>query len=74
MSGSYLLSHRGCPLSTIGVGRLNFRVRDGNGWDPSAITTGLFYCQVESINLHPENCIESFEKFTSVLVIGLLSP
>ena len=42
MSGSYLLSHRGCPLSTIGVGRLNFRVRDGNGWDPSAITTGLY--------------------------------
>src|SRR5437762_1983720 len=29
--------------STIGAGRLNFRVRDGNGWDPLAtITQNLF--------------------------------
>ena len=47
----------GCPSSTIGVGRLNGRVRDGNGWIPSAITTGL---QDEVVTLHPENCIESF--------------
>ena len=26
--------------STIGALRLNFRVRDGNGWDPQAIVTG----------------------------------
>ena len=27
--------------STIGAGGLNFRVRDGNGWDPSAIATRM---------------------------------
>ncbi len=27
------------PSSTIGAGGLNFRVRDGNGCDPSAIAT-----------------------------------
>ena len=26
--------------STIGAGGLNFRVRNGNGWFPAAITTG----------------------------------
>ena len=29
-----------CPGSIIGAGGLNFRVRDGNGCDPSAIVTG----------------------------------
>ena len=30
----------GAPApSTIGAGGLNFRVRNGNGWIPSAITT-----------------------------------
>ena len=29
-----------CPCSTIGAGRLNFRVRDGIGCGPSAIATG----------------------------------
>src|SRR5207302_7255131 len=28
------------PCSTIGSGGPNFRVRDGNGWDPSDIATG----------------------------------
>src|SRR3954462_5707066 len=28
------------PCSTIGSGGLNFRVRDGNGWDPSDKATG----------------------------------
>jgi hypothetical protein len=28
------------PYSTIGAGGLNFRVRDGNGCDPSALATG----------------------------------
>ena len=31
---------RGFPRSTIGSGGLNFRVRDGNGWDPSDVATG----------------------------------
>jgi hypothetical protein len=31
---------RGLPRSTIGSGGLNFRVRDGNGCDPSDIATG----------------------------------
>ena len=30
----------GLPPSTIGAGRLNFRVRDGNGCDPAAMATG----------------------------------
>ena len=33
------LPHR-CQCSTIGAGGLNFRVRDGNGCDPSATVTG----------------------------------
>src|SRR5947209_12093031 len=28
-----------CACSTIGAEGLNFRVRDGNGWDPFATTT-----------------------------------
>jgi hypothetical protein len=28
-----------CACSTIGAERLNFRVRDGNGWDPLAMIT-----------------------------------
>ena len=31
---------RRCQRSTIGAGGLNFRVRDGNGCDPSATVTG----------------------------------
>jgi hypothetical protein len=31
------------PHSTIGAGGLNFRVRDGNGCDPSALATGNRY-------------------------------
>ena len=27
------------PCSTIGAGELNFRVRNGNGWDLSAMVT-----------------------------------
>ena len=30
-------------LSTIGAGGLNFCVRDGNRWDPSAIITGIIH-------------------------------
>ena len=30
----------GCPPSTIGAGSLNFRVRNGNGCVPVAMTTG----------------------------------
>ena len=33
-------SPRGKSPSTIGAEGLNFRVRDGNGWDPFAIATG----------------------------------
>src|SRR5206468_8120611 len=28
------------PYSTIGGSRLNFRVRNGNGWNPAPMTTG----------------------------------
>ena len=43
-SGGYLLSHNKC--TTIGVAELNDPVRNGKGWDLSAITTltmGLTY-------------------------------
>jgi hypothetical protein len=30
----------GFPCSTIGADRLNFRVRDGIGWNPIAMATG----------------------------------
>ncbi len=39
--GNDLLSHGLCR-STIGAGGLNFRVRNGNGWDPSAMVTRQF--------------------------------
>ena len=32
--------------STIGAGGLNFRVRNGNGCDPTAITTGNLDAQL----------------------------
>ena len=38
-SGGYLLSHNKC--STIGVAELNDPVRNGKGWDLSAITTSI---------------------------------
>ena len=39
-SGGYLLSHNKC--STIGVAELNDPVRNGKGWDLSAITTSIY--------------------------------
>src|SRR5262249_54482771 len=36
---------RGFPRSTIGSGGLNFRVRDGNGCDPSDIATGKLFAR-----------------------------
>ena len=36
--GGYLLSHL---RSTIGVGGLNFSVRNGKRWDPAAIATWI---------------------------------
>ena len=41
-SGSVLLSQAFRP-STIDAGGLNFRVRDGNGYTSSAMTTGNLY-------------------------------
>ena len=37
--------------STIGAGGLNFRVRDGNGCDPSALPTRNFIVVVEKTGL-----------------------
>ena len=42
--GSDLLSHAVGPRSTIGGRGLNFRVRNGNGCDPSPMTTGKRAC------------------------------
>ena len=37
MSLAVTYSHMGRPHTTIGAGRLHFRVRDGIGWFPSAM-------------------------------------
>ena len=37
MSLAVTYSHMGRPHTTIGAGRLHFRVRDGVGWFPSAM-------------------------------------
>ena len=31
------------PPSIFGTGELNFRVRDGNGWDLTVINTGSYF-------------------------------
>ena len=36
--------------STIGAGGLNFRVRDGNGWDPSAVVTRQLFAFIREIS------------------------
>ena len=47
-----------CACSTIGAERLNFRVRDGNGWIPSAIITRQCILLSGSLRgTHPENKI-----------------
>ena len=33
-----------CPPSIFGASELNFRVRDGNGWTLTAISTNFFSC------------------------------
>src|SRR5579883_702314 len=39
-----LIVPQGCPCSIVRAGGLNDRVRDGNGWVPSAIVTSLPAC------------------------------
>ena len=40
-----------CACSTIGAERLNFRVRDGNGWVPLAtVTQNLFDLNIDGLN------------------------
>ena len=39
-TGNFLLFHTSFPCSTIGATELNFRVRDGIGWNLCAIVTG----------------------------------
>src|SRR6267142_4076781 len=39
------------PCSTIGSGGLNFRVRDGNGWNPSDVATGKPCDSLDAPNL-----------------------
>src|SRR5688572_26191427 len=36
-----------CAGSTIGGSRLNFRVRNGNGCDPTPMTTGKLFANLE---------------------------
>src|SRR5689334_17123548 len=57
---------RGFPRSTIGSGGLNFRVRDGNGCDPSDIATGnCSTCQALPYGAACTSCIRKVE-FISV--------
>src|SRR5690349_17199047 len=66
---------RGFPRSTIGSGGLNFRVRDGNGCDPSDIATGnslKAHTKGESsIHADEELCRFSFGPSRDVLVRAL---
>ena len=57
-----------CPCSTIGPGELNFRVRDGNGCDPSAVATEIC-CQLTSgwPRLRGRRPLEDFIASTNVL-------
>ena len=41
--------------STIGAEGLNFCVRDGNRWNPFAITTGNLFSR-SSLSRYPDNC------------------
>ena len=59
---SLAMSYSPTPLqgSTIGAGGLNFRVRNGNGWIPSAIVTRLTtHSCIDSIILLMPNCVST---------------
>ena len=43
------------PCSTIGGSRLNFRVRNGNGWNPAPMTTGILVAG--SHKTRPTGCL-----------------
>jgi len=56
--------------STIGAGGLNFRVRDGNGCDPSAMATEIS-CQLQS---PPGRRLEDFIAITSMMECVIPKP
>ena len=56
--------------STIGAGGLNFRVRDGNGCDPSAMATEIS-CQLQS---PPSRRLEDFIAITSMMECVIPKP
>jgi hypothetical protein len=61
--------------STIGAGGLNFRVRNGNGCDPSAMATEIC-CQLRSVATErrpPEDSIAS-TNITEIQALGRLVP
>ena len=45
---------RGRPRSIISAEGLNYRVRDGNGWNPFAIATGKLFAQFSIFELKQE--------------------
>jgi hypothetical protein len=53
--GSDLLSHAVPPRSTIGGRELNFRVRNGNGCDPSPMTTGKHRLRIGDCSVPTEH-------------------
>ena len=57
-------------VSTIGVGELNFSVRNGKRWDLTAITTAICYLREKTLSPpsgDPQPSIESFASF----ILGL---
>ena len=57
-AGEDLLS-REANRSTIGAGGLNFRVRHGTGWTPSAILT-CFHCSIKTDKTVSASSLSSF--------------
>ena len=75
-AGEDLLS-REANRSTIGAGGLNFRVRHGTGWTPSAILT-CFHCSIKTgktfLPLALLSSTTRLDTFVSAEVSHLLSP
>ena len=67
-AGEDLLS-REANRSTIGAGGLNFRVRHGTGWTPSAILT-CFHCSIKTDKTVSASSLSSF----SLVLSGFASP
>ena len=68
---------RGCPPSTIGANGLNFRVRNGNGCIPIAITTANFFLktlqQAFMLGIQLKPSTYQYQSATYITVLTLLT-